>query len=121
MNTRNVNVKTATKAHSKRYGPKENAVTASRSPDFPEIRRSAYTNSEHLTVPQVYDLFRYVCDAAGRSTGTLLPPDLPEDAEYLYVAFDGHADSVAVWLVDGWPLAASDEMSLVHWSLLRRK
>src|SRR5690606_27621638 len=69
MNTRNVNVKTATKAHSKRYGAKENAVTASRSPDFPEIRRSAYTNSEHLTVPQVYDLFRYVCDAAGRSTG----------------------------------------------------
>ena len=118
MNTQNVNVKTAAQEPSERYAMKENAVTASRSPDFAEIRRSAYTNSEHLTVPQVYDLFRYVCDAAGRSTGTLRPPDLPAEAEYLYVAFDGHADSVAVWLVDGWPLAASDEMSLVHWSLL---
>ena len=121
MNTQNVNVKTAAQEPSERYAMKENAVTASRSPDFAEIRRSAYTNSEHLTVPQVYDLFRYVCDAAGRSTGTLRPPDLPAEAEYLYVAFDGHADSVAVWLVDGWPLAASDEMSLVHWSLRRRK
>ncbi|WP_273974764.1 MULTISPECIES: hypothetical protein [Serratia] len=121
MNTRNVNVKTAAQEPSERYAMKENAFRDSRSPDFPEVRHTAYTNSEQLTVPQVYDLFRYVCDAAGRSTGTLLPPDLPEDAEYLYVAFDGHADSVAVWLVDGWPLAASDEMSLVHWSLLRTK
>lgn len=121
MNTQNVNVKTAAQETSERYAMKEKAFISSRSPDFPEIWRSAYTNSEHLTVPQVYDLFRYVCDAAGRSTGTLLPPDLPEEAEYLYIAFFGQPDSVAVWLIDGWPLAASDEMNLVHWSLMHRK
>lgn len=117
MNTHNVNnkVNTAAQEPSERYG------LNGRTPDFAGIQCPAYTNSEHLTVSQVYDLFQHVCAVAGKSTGSLLPPVLPPEADYLYVAFDGCPDSLAVWLVDGWPQAASDEMSLVHWSLLERQ
>ncbi len=64
---------------------------------------------------QVYELFLAVQRACGgRSTGTSEPPSVPADAEYLVID-QGEFDSLAVWLVEGVPVAASDEMNLTHW------
>ncbi|MEN3262546.1 hypothetical protein AAH678_28295 [Sodalis endosymbiont of Spalangia cameroni] len=84
---------------------------------LPFSEGDAYTNCA-LSVSQITDLFCFITEAAPCSTGTLLPPKVPDTAEYLCAVFAGSADSIAVWLVDGWPVAASDELCLVHWSLL---
>ena len=67
-----------------------------------------------LTVPQVYDLFCDVKAVCGRSTGTIEPPVVPDGAEEVFADF-GDFDTIAVWIVDGWPVAASDQMTMTHW------
>lgn len=76
---------------------------------------SAQTNSD-LTVPQVYDLFCYVKAVCGRSTGTIEPPVVPAGAEELFADF-GDFDTISVWIVGGWPVAASDQMTMTHWRM----
>ena len=76
---------------------------------------SAQTNCG-LTVPQVYDLFCYVKAVCGRSTGTIEPPVVPAGAEEVFADF-GDFDTISVWIVKGWPVAASDQMTMTHWSL----
>jgi hypothetical protein len=76
---------------------------------------SAQTNC-CLSIPQVYDLFCYVKEICGRSTGTSEPPAIPDGAEEVSADF-GDCDTIAVWVVDGWPVAASDQMTMTHWSL----
>ncbi|EOY9202420.1 MULTISPECIES: ribulokinase [Serratia] len=80
---------------------------------------SAQTNCD-LTVPQVYDLFCFVKAVCGRSTGTSEPPVVPAGAVEVYADF-GDFDTIAVWVVNGWPIAASDQMTLTHWSLNFRR
>ncbi|HBH6890298.1 ribulokinase [Serratia bockelmannii] len=74
---------------------------------------SAQTHGR-LTVPQVYDLFCYVQAVCGRTTGTIEPPAVPANAEEVFADF-GDFDTISVWLVDGWPVAASDQMTMTHW------
>lgn len=69
-----------------------------------------------LSVPQAYDLFCYVKAVCGRSTGTIEPPVVPVGAEKVFADF-GDFDTIAVWFVDGWPLVASDQMTMTHWRL----
>ncbi|WP_262216183.1 ribulokinase [Serratia ficaria] len=77
---------------------------------------SAVMNGD-LSDAQVYDLFRHVQRACGgRSTGTMAPPSVPAEAEY-FVLDEGDFDSLAVWVVDGWPVAASDEANWTHWQI----
>lgn len=76
---------------------------------------SAQTNSA-LTVPQVYDLFCYVKAVCGRSTGTIEPPVVLAGAEELFAGF-GDFDTISVWIVGGWPVAASDQMAMTHWRM----
>jgi len=76
---------------------------------------SAQTNSS-LTVSQVYDLFCFVKGGCGRSTGTSEPPAVPAGAVEVYADF-GDFDTIAVWIVDGWPVAASDQMTMTHWRM----
>ncbi|WP_048795507.1 MULTISPECIES: hypothetical protein [Serratia] len=80
---------------------------------------SAQTNCD-LTVSQVYDLFCFVKAVCGRSTGTSEPPVVPAGAVEYYADF-GDFDTIAVWVVNGWPVAASDQMTLTHWSLSFRR
>lgn len=67
-----------------------------------------------LTIPQVYDLYCHVIHACGHSTGSIKPPVLPKEAEELYADF-GDFDTISVWVVDGWPIAASDQTTMTHW------
>ncbi|MEA9392671.1 ribulokinase [Acerihabitans sp. TG2] len=71
-------------------------------------------NPSGLTHSQIVDLFCFVTAVCGKSTGTIELPAVPADAEKCVVDM-GAVDSIAVWLVDGWPVAASDEMTLTHW------
>ncbi|EMF07185.1 hypothetical protein [Serratia marcescens] len=74
-------------------------------------------NNDGLSDAQVYDLFRQVQNACGsRSTGTMAPPAVPTEAEY-FVIEEGDFDSLVVWGVDGWPIAASDEANWTHWRI----
>ncbi|WP_226020521.1 ribulokinase [Serratia symbiotica] len=99
MNTQNVNVNTAAQERSERYG-----------------KKTALKNGG-LSDDQVYDLFCHVCHACGgRAIGTMESPALPADAEYLSIQL-GDFDSLAVWLVDGWPVAASDEAVWIDWCI----
>ncbi|WP_236712528.1 hypothetical protein [Serratia symbiotica] len=41
---------------------------------------------------------------------------LTADAEYLSIQL-GDFDSLAVWLVDSWPVAASDEAVWIDWCI----
>ena len=65
---------------------------------------------------QVYDLFCYVKAVCVRSTGTIEPPVVPAGAEEVFAAF-GDFDTISVWIVGGWPVAASDQMTMTHWSM----
>lgn len=96
MNTQNVNVKTAASESTERWEKSDNSG---------------------LTVPQVYDLFCHVVTACGRSTGTLEPPYVPAAATEFFADF-GEFDSISVWVLDGWPIATSDQMAMIHWSLM---
>ncbi|PVZ84154.1 ribulokinase [Serratia sp. S1B] len=75
-----------------------------------------YFQKRNLKPSQIYDLFLFVKNAAGKSTGTSEPPSVPANAERLVMDM-GDFDSLAVWIVDGWPVAASDEMILTHWDV----
>ena len=74
---------------------------------------SAQTSSA-LTIQQVYDLFCYVKAVCGRSTGTIEPPVVPAGAEEVFADFRDF-DTISVWTVGGWPVAASDQMTMTHW------
>jgi hypothetical protein len=78
-------------------------------------------NNGGLSDTQVYDLVRHVQLACGgRTTGTMAPPSVPALAEYFVLA-EGDFDSLAVWVVDGWPVAASDEANWTHWQIAEEK
>lgn len=67
-----------------------------------------------LSESQVYDLFCFVISSSGCSTGTIEPPELPAGSEYFFITM-GNFDCFTVYLVNGFPVAASDEMSMTHW------
>jgi hypothetical protein len=75
----------------------------------------AQTNCD-LSVPQVYDLFCFVQAVCKRSTGTIEPPVVPAGAEEVFADF-GDFDTISVWIVEGWPVAASDPMTRTHWCM----
>lgn len=71
-----------------------------------------------LSDEQVYDLFNYVLHACeGLSTGLMAPPSVPAEAEY-FVIEEGDFDALSVWIVDGWPVAASDQANWTHWQIV---
>ena len=72
------------------------------------------TNGD-LSPNQLYEIYCYVRNS-GKTTGTIEPPQLPAKAEQYIIDF-GLFDSISVWILDGWPIAASDEMTMTHWSI----
>lgn len=69
------------------------------------------TPAVELSPDQISDLFDYVF-SNGKSTGTL---DVPAEAtgadEYV---MDVGIDSYSVYCKESWPVAASDNLSLIH-------
>ncbi|WP_157798840.1 hypothetical protein [Serratia marcescens] len=46
----------------------------------------------------------------------MAPPSVPAEAEY-FVVDEGDFDSLVVWVIDGWPVAASDEANWTYWQI----
>lgn len=74
------------------------------------------TTGTNLAPAHIYDLFCFVKAVCGSTTGTSEPPAVPANAEQFVMDMGGY-DSMAVWVVDGWPVAASDEMTMTHWCI----
>lgn len=75
------------------------------------IRRyEGLTSQSVLSNDQAWDLHEYVT-AVGRETRTMEPPRVPDRSVSVY-AWDG-PDAYTVWLLDGWPVAASNEVAML--------
>lgn len=79
--------------------------------------RKEVVNETKLSVDQVYDLAFFVM-THGHSTGLDLP-ELPSQAVSYTGCFSSCPDSIRVWMLDGFPLAASSEMDCLNWMIDR--
>ncbi|QKJ09391.1 hypothetical protein HRD68_00765 (plasmid) [Yersinia massiliensis] len=69
-----------------------------------------------FTEAMFWDVYQHVISlVGGHSTGTIESPALPADAVCLTV--NCGPDYYSVWLVDSWPVAASDELCMIHWCI----
>lgn len=93
MNTQNVNI-TASES-SERWGVK------------------ADKNNNRLTHDQIMDVYGYI-QACGWSTQSPFPLEPPVGADE-YIALTEGPDVYTIWIQDGWPVMAIDEMSLSSW------
>lgn len=77
-------------------------------------RHEGLTSQSGLSNDQAWDLHDYVT-SVGRETRTMEPPQVPDQAVSVY-AWDG-PDAYTVWLLDGWPVAASNDVAMVSWAM----
>lgn len=68
-----------------------------------------------LTTDQAMDLYNYVV-SNGKGTGSCAAPEVPKNAEEMNILTDG-MDVYTVWIIDGWPTIASEELSMCSWSI----
>lgn len=91
MNTQNVN--TAASESSERWVVKD--------------------SNNRLTHDQILDVYGYI-QSCGQSTQSPLPPEPPMGADE-YIALTEGPDVYTIWILNGWPVMAIDEMSLSSW------
>lgn len=74
---------------------------------------------ETLNTNQLNDIFVFLVRICKEKKGIINSSSIPKNAEQIVVD-EGLFDSLKVWFLDGWPIAASDEMSALHWSIKDR-
>jgi hypothetical protein len=92
----------------------QNVKTAAQESSERWCETKLVTGDGSLTPDQVFDLYNFVVEH-GQNTGSIGFPNIPEGSERFTVFYHLSPDSWGIWIHNGWPIAASDDMCSIYY------